>query len=908
MNVGDDNSMVSGIYGLSSMSSYESLRGVVIDSLSSEPIQGAVVSILSKKMRVRHIATNHKGEFNFMNVSCDGLKIEITHLGYTIYDEYIDEKSTRNIDLGKISLAEDKRNIDAVVVEARMQFFSVKGDTIQFNPAAVKLLDGDMALDIMKKMPGVEITNSGVKIMGESIAVTYVNGEAIYGNNALGALQYIEGGNVSSIRAYDEIDAEGSLESGSLQRQKVIDVITFEMFTKNIVADIFANYGADIEKASGTPRQNRYAVGGGMGYFSEKQQFAIEATLDNTGVDRWSSPIATITTPTISTAGDGYNRSTNLAFAYNQKIGKERTSTYKIQGVDVERKYYKHAINSYYKYNEGYSSSRNISKRLYFPTEEYANRIYADTLTSDNTTTTHDVGLIYRHKGTVDFEVRTSLNYHDNHSNSYSGATNIVDDKVVNSSAMNSSSASDNLLFNGGVHVGSYESKFRVETDLKYQNINQAQWQVDTLGSSTNSTFLTSATKGDNYNANAALYYNIKSSDKLNLSANYQFEVTDNSSQRTSIDELTGRVDTTTTHNFTDKKVVHSVGVSLSKRLSPKLDLGVTISPRLSILGRDDRFPELAEQNKKYFTPYASLSLTNRAVNFIYSLTTSTPSLEQLNNKLDNTNPLLLTVGYFDIEPTSNHRLNLNYSKYFEDGRSNIMAMASANLESNYITSTQKYFTENTYLPEYQYTAQKGSTLSSYTNVGGKFDVNARFDYTTSVKLLGSRFSTSMNVRYSELPIYIGQELVTTKSIQPKLKLALTTNFSSKFAGDITAETIYDISKNSHIKDRRFNERLNVMARYNPHSRVFINTAYEYNFLMNTNPNIADIHNQVWNATVGMRLLSDKSCNLSVSVYDILNKNKAYATSLQDGYNLESWNQIMSRYFTVNMSFRFNKK
>ncbi len=176
------------------------------------------------------------------------------------------------------------------------------------------------------------------------------------------------------------------------------------------------------------------------------------------------------------------------------------------------------------------------------------------------------------------------------------------------------------------------------------------------------------------------------------------------------------------------------------------------------------------------------------------------------------------------------------------------------------------------------------------------------------MKLLGSRFSTSMNVRYSELPIYIGQELVTTKSIQPKLKLALTTNFSSKFAGDITAETIYDISKNSHIEDRRFNERLNVMARYNPHSRVFINTAYEYNFIMNTNPNIADIHNQVWNATVGMRLLSDKSCNLSVSVYDILNKNKAYATSLQDGYNLESWNQIMSRYFTVNMSFRFNKK
>ena len=43
------------------------------------------------------------------------------------------------------------------------------------------------------------------------------------------------------------------------------------------------------------------------------------------------------------------------------------------------------------------------------------------------------------------------------------------------------------------------------------------------------------------------------------------------------------------------------------------------------------------------------------------------------------------------------------------------------------------------------------------------------------------------------------------------------------------------------------------------------------------------------------------------TVYDILNRNSDFSSSVYSSYVLNSWRQLMSRYFTLTLSYRFNK-
>ena len=131
--VGDDNAGMRS--STEKITRYTEIKGVVIDSLTSEPLRDVLVSILSPEMAVRHSGTDGKGRFRFTDVKAEGLKIEITCLGYKIYAAY-PESSGRILDMGKIRLGPDPQHIDQITVRARMSFFTIRGDTATRRPGA----------------------------------------------------------------------------------------------------------------------------------------------------------------------------------------------------------------------------------------------------------------------------------------------------------------------------------------------------------------------------------------------------------------------------------------------------------------------------------------------------------------------------------------------------------------------------------------------------------------------------------------------------------------------------------------------------------------------------------------------------------------------------------------------------
>ena len=96
--------------------------------------------------------------------------------------------------------------------------------------------------------------------------------------------------------------------------------------------------------------------------------------------------------------------------------------------------------------------------------------------------------------------------------------------------------------------------------------------------------------------------------------------------------------------------------------------------------------------------------------------------------------------------------------------------------------------------------------------------------------------------------------------------------------------------------------------RYNPTPKIFINSTYQFHFFRSSLQPSALTHNHIWNATVGCRGFRKNTGNISVTVYAILNRNRDLTTGRTSSYVSRTWQQLFSRFFTVNVSLRLNRK
>ena len=70
----------------------------------------------------------------------------------------------------------------------------------------------------------------------------------------------------------------------------------------------------------------------------------------------------------------------------------------------------------------------------------------------------------------------------------------------------------------------------------------------------------------------------------------------------------------------------------------------------------------------------------------------------------------------------------------------------------NYITQRRTLFLEDTYLPQYDYTARKGAQLTTQANVGGNYNLGGRVSYSQQINPLRSTLNVSVNYGFSQTP------------------------------------------------------------------------------------------------------------------------------------------------------------
>ena len=168
------------------------LRGAVRDSAET-PLVGANIALYrhtpsGERQLVAGGTSDSQGRFSIVQVPLGQLSLEVSYIGYQSYQD--DLTITAGLNLGVIHLQEDAHLLEVVVVQGKATDMTVRGDTIAFNADAYKVPQGAMLEELVKRLPGAEIDESGqISIGGQQVSKIMLDGKEFFSGDTKVAMR-----------------------------------------------------------------------------------------------------------------------------------------------------------------------------------------------------------------------------------------------------------------------------------------------------------------------------------------------------------------------------------------------------------------------------------------------------------------------------------------------------------------------------------------------------------------------------------------------------------------------------------------------------------------------------------------------------------------------------------------------
>ena len=247
------------------------VQGLLRDSLS-RIVSGATVQFISETDTLR-TSSSVGGIFTFNNVKADKFKIKIASLGFEPYEnEFTFPAGETRMLVPTIQLAPISNMIEEVVV-AGVVTIQVKGDTVEYAMDNLKLRQGAVAEDALKKLQGVDVDKDGnVTSQGEQVTRVRINGKDFFGGDVKTATQNLPADIIQKIQVVDDFGDMANLTGNkSGESTKVLNIQIDPKYNNG--------YATTIRVGGGT--EERYQTTGMFMGFKANSQISVLGNLNN---------------------------------------------------------------------------------------------------------------------------------------------------------------------------------------------------------------------------------------------------------------------------------------------------------------------------------------------------------------------------------------------------------------------------------------------------------------------------------------------------------------------------------------------------------------------------------------------------------------------------------------------------
>ena len=193
-------------FGILTTFSQQTISGKIVDDQNLPlPFANVILYKIGDEANPKGTTSDDNGEFVFKKLANDKYKIEVSMLGfetYTIKEFALDTNKTFNI-----TLKEESQTLNEVVIKSKRPVIRQTAEKLIVDLEKSEMINTNLQ-DVMRKVPGVLVTNNGISIAGNRGVRILINGKTTEYMDVETLLRDFPADNISKIEVVEQPGAE----------------------------------------------------------------------------------------------------------------------------------------------------------------------------------------------------------------------------------------------------------------------------------------------------------------------------------------------------------------------------------------------------------------------------------------------------------------------------------------------------------------------------------------------------------------------------------------------------------------------------------------------------------------------------------------------------------------------------
>ena len=932
-------SMLLMLVAIASLAQERLISGKITDRDTKDPVEQVTIQLLkTDSTYVSGAISNERGLFH-VNAPANGkYLLKITSVGYKPTVKRIQISEDKNLAMGNVVIGADAIMLKGAVVTAMAQKVSLKEDTFVYNSAAYRTPEGSVVEELVKRLPGAEVSDDGtIKINGKEVKKILVDGKEFMTGDTKTALKNLPTSIIDKIKAYDEksdLSKVTGIDDG--EEQTVLDFGVKKGMNKGVISNIDLGVG----------NKNRYNMRGMGAYFNDNNRFMLFANANNTsdrgfgggpGRGFWGGANGLNASKMI---GANYNYELKDKFKFNTSLrwnhsdGDVWSSRSSENFMGTSSSFSNSLSQSYSR-----SNSWNGNIRLEWMPDSMTNILFRPSISWSSSDGLSGSQSASYNKDPYTITTKDPL--------SEEGIEEMEKaEAMVNSQLTNGITYSDNNNINGMLQInrklGNKGRNITFRVDAKYTDkdsksisLNNAKLYLVQTAEGKDSTYQTNRynlTPSKNYSYAGQLTYSEPLWKATFLQFSYKFTYSYSKSDRSTYDfskyamsgdheyrgwdsylnpfagHLNDYRDDDLSRFSEYRNYNHDIQVMMRFiRQKYNLNFGVMVQPQQSKYIQDyqgvhvDTVRNVVNVSPTLDFRYRFSKMSNLRIN--YRGTTSQPSISQLLDITDNSDPLNISMGNPGLKPSFTQNFRLFYNNFVQNHNKGIMTFVNFSTTNNSISNKVTY-DETT-----------GGRITRPENINGNWNAMGAFMFNCSIDSAGVwNINTGAHANYNNYVSYLSldkksdSQKNTTRSITWRQNLSLSyRNDWAEFSLDGTLT--YNKAKNklqptSNLETWQFS--------YGPSMTLTapwgtsLNTSLSINSRRGYNDSSMNTDEFVWNAQLSQSFLKGKPLTIMLQFYDILRQQSTFSRAISATSRTDTEYNAINSYAMLHVIYRLN--
>ena len=918
------------------------ISGKLTDRDTKEGMMMATVQMLrADSTFVKGTLTNGSGEFSITAPDNGKYLLRFTSVGYTSIVKPVVISEDKNRDMGNIVFSADAIMLKGATVVGQAAKVTVQEDTFVYNASAYRTPEGSVVEELVKKLPGAQVDDDGkITINGKEVKKILVDGKEFMTGDTKTAMKNLPTSIIDKIKTYEEksdLAKVTGIDDG--EEETVLDF--------GIKKGMNKGFMANADAAAGT--HGRYAERLMGGYFKDNMKLMLFGNANNTndmgfpggGGGRFGGGRQGLNANKMLGVNLNYEKgkkfNMNGSVRWNHGDGDIRTEQSAENFVSSAGSF-SNSLNQRYTR----SNSWNTNFRMEWKPDTMTNILFrpkmsystSDGITMGTSASYNEDPYMYVDDplsedaidglAERDLMVNTRKNRSISYGNDKSVGAMLQYNRKLNSKGRNITLRADASYKDSDNKNLSVSDVHLYQVMDKYGNDSTYQTNRFNYTPATSSSYAVQATYSEPIFRAMFLQFSYKFTYKYNKSDRSTYDFSNMGEDFFSgispayrgWDGYIPRLDNPL-EDYLDTKLsrfseytnyIHEMQLMLRViRQKYKMNVGVMVQPQKTHFVQDYQGTQAdMTRNVVNVTPtfdfrYRFSKVSNLRIR--YRGTTSQPSMSDLLDITDDSDPLNITKGNPGLKPSFTNTLHINYNNYIQNHQRAIMAALNYSNTRNSISNMVTY------------DEQTGGRTTRPENINGNWNMSGMLMFNTAIDSTGYwNVNTFTSAGYNN---YVGY-LSLDKRADSQKNTTRTTTLSERLSGsyrnswlevELDGTLNYTHTRNllqsqSNLDTWQFSYGGSVTV-YMPWGMSIATNMHE-NSRRGYNDNSMNTNELIWNAQISQPFLKGNALNVSLQFYDILHNQSNFSRTINAMQRSDTRYNSVNSYAMLHVVYRMN--